>query len=143
MRISPPRIRPAVVVLLTALVLTAGCGPTPTPPATESAGETADTPSGARTYVVRARVVRINSRARPVQIDIEHEAIPELIGPGGEVEGMHSMVMPFPVADGVALDGLAADDFIEIDLSIDWEADRPAVITAIRPLPASTQLNLG
>ena len=132
--------------LLAALILAAftvviGCGRTPGPPA-PPVNESTPTAVTARTYVVRARLVRIQSRARPLQLDIEHEAIPDLVGPSGEVEGMHSMVMPFPLAEGVSLNGLAAGDLIEVDLRIDWEADRPAVITAVRGLPAGTQLAL-
>jgi len=55
---------------------------------------------------------------------------------------MHAMRMPFPVAGDVGLDGLAEGDLIEVDLRVDWEADRPAVITAVRALPTGTELDL-
>jgi len=140
---------PALAALaLAAITLIGGCSRAAVPPAVESATEAAspaasDTaPSTARTYPVRARLVRLNTRARPPQVDIDHESIPDLVGPSGEIEGMHSMVMPFPVAETDDLHGLAEGDLIEVDLTVDWEADSPAVITAIRPLPPTTELDL-
>ena len=53
---------------------------------------------------------------------------------------MDSMAMPFPVAKGVPLEGLAANDKVEITLHVDWEADSPVEITRLRKLPPDTKL---
>ncbi len=73
---------------------------------------------------------------------IQHEAIPDLVGPSGEIEGMAAMTMPFPLADDLDLTGLAAGDAVEFDLRVDWEASRPVLVTAIEKLREGTELAL-
>ena len=76
------------------------------------------------------------------ELRIRHEAIPDLVGMSGEIEGMAAMTMPFPVAAEVDLAGFATGDLVRFDLRIDWEAARPVAVTAIEKLPAGTELAL-
>jgi hypothetical protein len=73
---------------------------------------------------------------------VQHEAIPEFIGPGGDPEPMHPMTMSFPVADGIELRALEPGAPIELVLRVDWQADPPALVTGVRPLPDDTDLEL-
>lgn len=90
------------------------------------------------TYTVRARVQQLPSQGSGLYL--EHEAIDNWIGRSGQVEGMHSMTMPFPLAKGVSLEGIGADDIVEAQIHVDWEADLPVRITALRELPRDTEL---
>lgn len=76
------------------------------------------------------------------QLRLRHEAIPDLIGPTGEVDGMAAMTMPFPAAEGLDLAALAAGDRVVVTLRVDWDATLPVVVTALEPLPPGTDLEL-
>jgi hypothetical protein len=116
-------------ILLFALfpLLAAGCG-----------GRAEQRTSG-HTYTVRARVQQLPSQGRDLYL--EHEAIDNYVARSGKVEGMNSMIMPFPVDKSVSLKGIQPEDIVEVQLHIDWEADRPVEITALRELPRDTQLD--
>ena len=117
-------------MLALALVAAIGCG--------ERKAETA---GRGHTYTVRGQVTQLPDPGSPgSSLYISHEAVDNFVGRSGEVEGMDPMNMPFPVADGVSLDGIAPRDVVEFDLHVDWEADRAVEITRIRELPADTQL---
>ncbi len=97
----------------------------------------------ARTYQVRGILAALPDPATGAgQLRIRHEAIPDLVGMSGEIEGMAAMTMPFPVAETVDLVGFAAGDAVRFDLRVDWEAPRPVEVTAIERLPAGTTLAL-
>ena len=58
--------------------------------------------------------------------------------------GMKAMTMPYPVAKGVSLDGLAIGDFIEFTFDVTWGEDYPTyAITKVTKLPADTKLDFG
>jgi len=117
----------AVVVAIVAVLLGA-CGP----------GTEGDSPADeARTYTVRGAV-----RGTEGELTLQHEAIPDFVGPGGEVEPMHAMTMSFPVAPEVELGGLAPGDPVEIRLRVDWSASPPTLVTAVEALPEATELDL-
>ena len=121
----------------TVLALLVACGPGD--PATDEGSAAA----GARTYQVRGVLQSLPDPATGAgQLRVRHEAMPDLVGASGEVEGMASMTMPFPVAAEVDLAGFAAGDLVRFDLRVEWEAARPAVVTAIEKLPADTELAL-
>ncbi len=96
----------------------------------------------AQEHLVRGEVVQVPRPDDPAgELHIRHEAIDGWIDSGGNAVGMSSMTMPFPVGDGVALDGIAAGDIVEFDLRIDWQAERDRLaITGLRELPAGTKL---
>lgn len=106
------------------LLLAAGCGPK------QAAGE--------RDYTVRAQVVQPPDAKTGLYI--YHEAIDDWVGRDGQMTGMDTMAMPFPVAQGVALQGIEANDKVEVTLHVDWNAERPVEVTRVRELPADTKL---
>lgn len=116
-------------ILLLALVplLAAGCS-----------GRTGKEPAG-HTYTVKARVAQLPYQGSGLYL--EHEAIDDYRGRSGKVEGMHPMTMPFPLAEGVSLEGIQPNDIVEFQLHVDWESDLPVQITAIRELPPDTALD--
>lgn len=142
--------RQAVVVL--ALALLVGCSDK-TPGASNSTtpGTAAAPESPAFSYTVRGKVVTIPSADRPMDdLSIHHEAIPDFKNRDGVVFentttgtlGMKSMVMPFPVDDSVSLDEIEVGDIIEFTFLTVWGEDYPDYkVTAIRKLPADTELN--
>ena len=96
-----------------------------------------EAPQG-RDYTVRAQVVQPPD---PVTgLYLYHEAIDDWRGRGGEVEGMDPMSMPFPVAADVPLEGIEANDKVEVNLHVDWSAETPVEISGVRELPPETQL---
>lgn len=110
----------ALIMALTAF----GCGPKMEP--------------GAHEYTVRAQVVQPPDAKTGLYI--YHEAIDDWVGRSGKVEGMDTMAMPFPVAQGVPLEGIQANDKVEVKLHVNWESDRPVEITEVRKLPPDTKL---
>ncbi len=71
---------------------------------------------------------------------LRHEAIDGFADRDGKKVGMDPMSMPFPVAEGLSLSGLAVGDVVRATLEVDWQQRSPAKITAIEKLPAGTQL---
>jgi len=98
-------------------------------------------PRQRRAYNVRAQVVQTPDPANPgAGLYLYHEAVDEWMSRGGKVDGMDPMAMPFPVARGVSLAGIQANDKVEVTLSVDWDADTPVEITRVRELPPDTKL---
>lgn len=92
-------------------------------------------------YRVRAQVRQVPAPdATRGEIYIRHEAIPSFKNEDGEVVGMDSMSMSFPLADV----GLAADvtpgDRIEMAFEVSWHGGNPLKVTAIEKLPEGTRL---
>ena len=55
---------------------------------------------------------------------------------------MASMTMPFPLGDGINLDGYAVGDKVSFDFVVNWESSSPAwQVTNLEKLPADTELN--
>jgi Cu/Ag efflux protein CusF len=105
-----------------ALLLAAGCG---------RSGQGHD-------YTVRGLLVQApDSRAG---LYLYHEAIDDWVGRDGKLEGMDAMAMPYPVAPGVSLDGIKANDKVEITIHADWQSDTPVEVTRVRKLSPDTQL---
>lgn len=101
-------------------------------------------PSQGHDYAVRGVVRQLPAPGDPAGgFFLHHEAIAGFVGRDGQASGMDSMTMPFELAQGVSLDGLAVGDPVEIRLHVDWAADLPVAVTAIRELPAATELELG
>lgn len=94
-------------------------------------------------YTVRGRIVMLPERDKPLSdLQIHHEPIETLVNPNGTV-GMPAMIMPFPVAKGVSLEGLAVGDAVEFTFA-HWTqpGSRGYEVTAITRLPGDTKLNL-
>jgi Cu/Ag efflux protein CusF len=69
---------------------------------------------------------------------IRHAAIPDYRDDTGAVVGMGSMTMPFPLAKGVAIDGLAPGDPVEFTFVVTWQPKSGYEVSEIRELPAGT-----
>lgn len=91
-----------------------------------------------KSYTVRGMVRELPGPNR--QISVHHEAIDDFVSLEGEVVGMSSMTMPFPLAQSVDVEGLAIGDPVEMTLTLDWDGDPPVQITKLRELPAGTEL---
>jgi hypothetical protein len=126
----PARALASLVLVLAALACSRG----------GSGGSAA--PPGTRRYTVRGEVVTLPGAGPARQIAIRHEAIPDLVDRDGKVVGMGAMVMPFELAPGVSLDGIAEGDPVEFVLAVDWAA--PSLrIEKLTELPAGTRLTFG
>ncbi len=115
----------AGALLLLALALVSACGSEP--------------PAPAESYRVRGLVRQLPARAGG-EVQIRHEAIPDFKNADGEVVGMDSMTMPFPVADAGLLAGIEAGDRIEMEFVVRWSGGHPLEIVAMEKLPPETRL---
>ncbi len=115
----------ALAVLAALLLAVAGCGSEPEAPA--------------ESYRVRGMVRQLPARAGG-EVQIRHEAIPGFKNAEGEVVGMESMTMPFPVADAALLEGIEAGDRIEMDFEVRWQGGHPLRVIAIDKLPPDVRL---
>jgi len=89
-------------------------------------------------YNIRAQVVQPPDATTGLYL--YHEAVDDWVSRDGKVSGMDPMAMPFPVAKGVSVEGIEANDKIEATLHVDWDSDRPVEITKVRELPPDTKL---
>ena len=132
------RIHGRLVGAAALLVAIAACGP-----AGDEAGAPSADGAGARAYEVRGILQSLpDPDSGAGELRVRHEAIPDLVGAGGEVEGMAAMTMPFPVDAAVDLAGFAAGDVVRFTLTVDWQAPRPVAVTALEKLPPETELTL-
>lgn len=133
----------ALGFIVVAILLLSGCAepaeaPSPVPQGSrEAPGPEAD--SAVRTYDVRGMITQLpdGGPGRPT-VHIRHEAIPDFVNSEGYETGMQGMTMPFPLADGVDVDGYEVGDAVRFTFVVDWEGRHPMLLTAIEPLaPAS------
>jgi hypothetical protein len=116
--------RKTILILLITAIMALGCGP--------------KTGTGERNYTVRAQVVQPPEAG--TDLYLYHEAIDDWMGRDGKIEGMDTMAMPFPVAEGVSLEGIRANDKVEVKVRVNWDSDRPVEVTEIRKLPPNTTI---
>lgn len=100
-------------------------------------------------YTVRGAVASLPIAGDPTtELRVHHEAIPSFRAswPDGPL-GMKSMTMPFPLGEGVSLEGLKIGDPVELTFAVDYDAKSGSVLryraTAVKPLPADTVLDFG
>lgn len=114
--------------VLFVLFLLAACGGPPEAP-----------PAAPDVYRVRGMVRQLP--AGPAgDLLVRHEAVPGFKDADGEVVGMESMTMPFPLADASLAAGLAAGDRIEMEFEVRWDGGNPLRITVLEKLPPDTRL---
>jgi Cu/Ag efflux protein CusF len=94
------------------------------------------------TYDVRGQVVDVPREGRG-DLTVHHETIAEFRDRDGKPSEMESMTMPFAVAPGVSLAGIAPGDKVEMTFEVRWEGIVPLRVVALRELPESTALALG
>lgn len=93
-------------------------------------------------YTVRGVVKELPEAGKPAsQLKIHHEEIPTFIGFDGQLVGMKEMTMPFPLAPGVSLQGVAVGDTVEFVFEV-FRAGKRYHLTKITTLPAETELKL-
>lgn len=90
-------------------------------------------------YQVRAEVMQLPEGPNG-DLLIRHEAIDGFADRDGKRVGMDPMSMPFPLAEGLSLAGLAPGDVVRCTLEVDWQQRSPVKIAAIEKLPAGTHL---
>ncbi|HEX6200701.1 MAG TPA: copper-binding protein [Thermoanaerobaculia bacterium] len=126
--------------LLPALLVAAllGCGGGERVPAEDAVTDPPD-----QTYSVRGEVVALPDERRPDdrQLRVRHESIPDFVGFEGEVVGMASMSMPFPLATAVDLEGVEPGDPVEMTFEVRWEGTPPIRIVELEELPPGTELD--
>ncbi|KAB2959116.1 MAG: copper-binding protein, partial [Thermoanaerobaculia bacterium] len=128
----PPRAL-APLALLALLGSLAACGGNkPAPPAASAAPQAS--------YTVRGEIVRLPG-PDSAEVLIRHEPIPDFKNPAGEVVGMDSMTMPFRLAAGESLEGLAVGARVEFRLEMRWSGGAPATVSAFTALPPGTRLS--
>lgn len=103
----------------------------------EGESEAADLP----TYTARGEVRGLPDAAgEPIQIF--HEDIPDFVDQEGQEEGMAAMLMPFGVAEDLALEGVDDGDIVEFTFEVDWGSDEITRVVDIETLPEDTELDL-
>ncbi|MEM1202178.1 MAG: copper-binding protein [Acidobacteriota bacterium] len=133
--IPRPRAALGFALLLTALATLVACAGEPEAPEAEIVVDR---------YTVRGQVSQLPSPDRPgSDLQIRHEPVPDYRDDRGEVVGMDTMTMPFPVGDPTLLEGVAVGDKIEFDFEMAWEGSPPIRVTRIDVLDPSTELTFG
>ena len=95
--------------------------------------------SVADVYTVRGVVEKLPQAEGPDRdLYIHHAPIPNFRDEHGKVVGMRSMTMPFPVADGVSLAGIAPGDPVEFTFAVSWKQPAGYQVMRIHKLPAGT-----
>lgn len=92
-------------------------------------------------YTVRGEVVALP--AGDDDLMVRHEAIPEFRS--GATMGMDVMVMPFPLGEGVSLDGVTPGDKLSVTFSVDYEEGWSPIgyrVVGYEELPMETELDL-
>lgn len=143
---TPRRPRLLATLALASLLLLplAACGgdgaETVAPEGADTASETAAADE-VQTYQVRGQITGLPDDADPqANLTIRHEAIDDFVSMNGEVVGMSSMSMPFPVADDVDLDAREVGDKVRFTLTVDWDGDPAYQVTSMEALPEDTEL---
>lgn len=129
------RTRGLVTLMLLGVVL-AGCGGGGDD---EQAGDPAD--AGDR-YTVRGVVTKLPAESGgDKSMYIRHAPIPDYKNEHGEVVGMQTMTMPFPVGEGVSLEGVTPGDPVEFTFTVQWKPVGRYEIVSIEKLPAGTEID--
>lgn len=114
----------------------------PTLPLTLPGCDRTPAPAAGPTHTVRAKVMGLPTANDPSSaFTLLHEDIPGWLAPDGS-KGMHSMQMPFPVARGVSLDGVALGDKVEVTVRQFMSGPTPYEVSALRKLPPDTKLSI-
>lgn len=134
----------ALSILATAALLTALLGTFAACSAPSGDNATAESGDGAVTYAMRGQVTALPDPADPLSdLRIRHEPVDDFVSIDGEVVGMNSMNMPFPVGSAVDVSALHVGDKVAFTMVVDWDADVPYQVTGVEVLPADTDLTWG
>jgi len=93
-------------------------------------------------YTVQGIIEKLPQADGPDRsVYIHHQAIPGYKNKDGEIVGMQSMTMPFPVGPDVSLEDIMPGDPVEFTFEMAWEPQGHYEITAIRELPPGTAVD--
>ncbi|MDA8017854.1 MAG: copper-binding protein [Thermoanaerobaculia bacterium] len=124
---------PALLCLISTSV--AGCG------GTDGAPSSVQDEEAVAVYSTRGIVRALPDPERPgSEMHIRHEALPDFESIDGEVVGMKSMTMPFPI-DSSMLEGVALGDRVSFDFEVRWNGSPPMHVTRLDVLPSDTVLS--
>lgn len=73
------------------------------------------------------------------ELQIRHEELADFKSIDGEVVGMKSMTMPFPI-DPSMLQGVEVGDRVSFDFEVRWTGSPPMRVTRLEVLPPETRL---
>lgn len=118
-----------------AMTLVVSCT-APGGPSGGSGVATAELAPADQSYTVEGVIESIPADLSSSPMSIRHQSIDEFVDREGAVVSMHSMSMPFTVADTVSTDGLADGDAIRFTFEVRWESDPILLVTALDRLPA-------
>ena len=113
------------------LMVLGACSDTPPPESEETAGQT---------YSTRG-VVRQLAAPPGQELYIHHEEIPTFVDMDGEMVGMGSMAMPFPVSEAPIPEDLAVGDKVAFDFEVRWQGSPPMRLLKLTKLPGDTVLS--
>lgn len=112
--------------ILSLAVCISACSPE-APPATARTRSTIPVKS----YTVKGVVEAVPVADKPsTQFIVRHEEIPDFVASDGRL-GMNKMAMPFPLGEGVSVEGLKPGDPVVLDFTVDWNASPAYWITKI------------
>jgi hypothetical protein len=102
----------------------------------------APAPTAGPTHTVRGRVTALPVPGDPSSaFSLFHETIPDWLRPDG-TRGMNAMIMPFPLAKGVSIDGIVVGDAVEVVVRQYTMGPLPYETLSVKKLPADTALTL-
>ena len=119
------------------VLLLVGCGERDGTEASDGTDPYDEDASVSMTYYVRGIVIELPSEGR--DLVIRHESIPEFSNIKGEIVGMNSMQMSFPLGAEASLEGIAVGDKVQFTLEVDW--DPSYFIVEISTLSPETELD--
>jgi len=98
--------------------------------------------SEVHSYDIRGEIVELPDPGDPLSgLYIHHEAVDGWVSMEGEVVGMDSMTMPFPVADDLSFEGIEAGDKVTFTLQVAYDGDPTFQVTRVEKLPDDTELD--
>jgi Cu/Ag efflux protein CusF len=92
-------------------------------------------------YTVLGTVSKLPDVSGDTNLYLRHAAIPDYKNEAGEAVGMKAMTMPFPLADGVSIEGLQEGDPVEFTFTMRWKPTGHYEIVKIVELPAGTEID--
>ena len=98
---------------------------------------------------IEGEIVAMPGERADGDMRIKHEHIPGFKNEAGEIpvtpdgiRGMKSMVMPFPLGEGVSAEGYETGDKVRFSFRVNWDGGAAAwEITAIEKLDPSTEID--
>ncbi|MCA9278639.1 MAG: copper-binding protein [Phycisphaeraceae bacterium] len=95
------------------------------------------------TYTVRGEIDQMPSADAPMSaFRVHHEAIHNFVNSKGDMKGMNSMTMEFPLGEHVSLDGFVVGDKVSMDFTVTREP-WGYFVTKLEKLPTETELVFG